>query len=75
MLFRSSRAVGADGSHLQLVLREGAISWRGISFGNAEWAVPVGQRADVVYTFKRDDFRGDGALQLEVMDLRPALAE
>ncbi len=70
-----SRAVGADGSHLQLVLREGAISWRGISFGNAEWAVPVGQRADVVYTFKRDDFRGDGALQLEVMDLRPALAE
>ena len=70
-----SRAVGADGSHLQLVLREGAISWRGISFGNAEWAVPVGQRADVVYTFKRDDFRGDGALQLEVMDLRPALVD
>jgi single-stranded-DNA-specific exonuclease len=67
-----SRAVGADGSHLQLVLQEGAISWRGISFGNAEWAVPVGQRADVVYTLKRDDFRGDGALQLEVLDLRPA---
>lgn len=70
-----SRAVGADKSHLQLVLREGAISWRGISFGNAEWAVPAGQFADVVYTFKRDDFRGDGALQLEVMDLRPASQE
>jgi single-stranded-DNA-specific exonuclease len=68
-----SRAVGADGSHLQLVLRKGAISWRGISFGNAEWAVPTGQLADVVYAFKRDDFRGDGALQLEVLDLRPAL--
>jgi len=27
----------------------------------------------VVYAFKRDDFRGDGALQLEVLDLRPAL--
>ena len=28
--------------------------------------------ADIVYTFKRDDFRGEGALQLEVLDLRPA---
>ena len=69
-----SRAVGADQSHLQLVLKEGPISWRAISFGNAEWAVPAGERADVVYTFRRDDFRGDGALQLEVLDLRPAVS-
>ena len=66
-----TRVVGADGAHLQVTLKEGAVTWRGISFGNAEHLVPAGERADIVYTFKRDDFRGGGALQLEVLDLRP----
>ena len=63
--------MGAEGAHLQLTLKEGAVTWRAISFGNAEHMVPPGERADIVYTFKRDDFRGGGALQLEVLDLRP----
>lgn len=67
-----SRGVGKDGEHLQLMLRDGAVTWRAISFRNADAAVPAGELADIVYTFKRDDFRGDGALQLEVLDLRPA---
>lgn len=72
VLVTDARAVGADGQHLQFSVREGAVTWRAISFGNAEFAVPIGERADIVYTFKRDDFRGDGGLQLEVTDLRPA---
>ena len=52
--------------------RVGAVTWRAISFGNAEHAVAPGERADIVYTFKRDDFRGGDTLQLEVLDLRPA---
>ncbi|MFN8638029.1 MAG: single-stranded-DNA-specific exonuclease RecJ [Dehalococcoidia bacterium] len=67
---RSSRAVGKDGSHLQFQLREGRVTWRAISFGNAEFAVADGERADIVYTFRRDNLRG--TLQLEVLDLRPA---
>ncbi len=66
----SGRAVGADGSHLQFALREGRVSWRAISFGNARHAVPDGELADIVYTFRRDGLRG--TLQLEVLDLRPA---
>lgn len=66
-----TRAVGSEGTHLQLTLKEGAVTWRAISFGNAGHMVPAGERADIVYTFKRDDFRGGGALQLEVLDLRP----
>jgi single-stranded-DNA-specific exonuclease len=65
-----SRAVGADGSHLQFTLREGRVTWRAIAFGNAAHAVPDGDLADIVYTFRRDDLRG--TLQLEVLDLRPA---
>ena len=65
-----SRAVGHDGSHLQFTLKEGHVTWRAIAFGNAAHAVPDGDLADIVYTFKRDAFRG--TLQLEVLDLRPA---
>jgi hypothetical protein len=54
------------------MLKEGPVTWRAISFRNAAAAVPEGESADIVYTFKRDDFRNDGALQLEVLDLRPA---
>ena len=64
-----SRAVGHDGSHLQFTLKEGRVTWRAIAFGNAAHAVPDGELADIVYTFRRDDFRG--TLQLEVLDLRP----
>lgn len=67
-----TRLVGRDERHLQFTLREGAVTWRAISFGNADYEVPAGERADIVYTFKRDDFMGQGALQLEVLDLRPA---
>lgn len=66
-----SRAVGQDGRHLQFTVKAGPVTWRAISFGNAEHAVPVGARADIVYRFRRDEFRG-GTLQLEVLDLRPA---
>ncbi len=68
----NSRTVGADGEHLQFVLREGSVTWRAISFRNAAFAVPDGAPADIVYTFKRDDFGGKSRLQLEVLDLRSA---
>ena len=67
---QQGRAVGADGSHLQFTVRAGSVTWRAIAFGKAEHAVPDGERADIVYTFRRDDFRG--GLQLDVLDLRPA---
>jgi len=66
-----SRAVGKDGSHLQFKLKEGAVNWRAIAFGNAANAVPDGEYADIVYTFRRDGMRG--TLQLEVLDLRPSV--
>ncbi len=65
-----TRIVGKDGTHLQFKLREGRVTWSAIAFGAAERAVPAGEAADVVYTFRRDSLRG--TLQLEVLDLRPA---
>ncbi|RLT35295.1 MAG: single-stranded-DNA-specific exonuclease RecJ [Chloroflexi bacterium] len=65
-----TRIVGKNGTHLQFKLREGRVTWSAIAFGAAERAVPAGEAADVVYTFRRDSLRG--TLQLEVLDLRPA---
>jgi single-stranded-DNA-specific exonuclease len=65
-----SRLVGQDGAHLQFKLREGRVTWNAIAFRAAEAAVPNGDLADIIYTFRRDNLRG--TLQLEVLDLRPA---
>ncbi len=67
-----SRAVGQDQRHLQLVIGSATDSWRAIAFGQAGSLVAAGERADLVYRLKRDDFAGPGAWQLEVRDLRPA---
>ena len=65
---REVRTVGADESHLQFTVRAGRVTWRAISFGNAQQAVPEGALADIVYRFSRDSLRG--TMQLEVLDLR-----
>ena len=65
-----TRIVGKDGTHLQFKLKANRVTWSAIAFGLAEHAIPSGEAADLVYTFKRDNLRG--TLQLEVLDLRPA---
>jgi single-stranded-DNA-specific exonuclease len=65
-----SRLVGKDAAHLQFKLKEGLATWRAIAFRSAPYAVPDGEHADIVYTFRSDRLRG--TLQLEVLDLRPA---
>ncbi len=70
-----SRTVGADGAHLQMSLRAGNVTWRAIAFRQAASAVATGKDADVVYTFRSDQFGGEARLQIEVLDLRPASDE
>ncbi len=67
------RIVGQDGTHLQFKLREARVTWQAIAFRLAEHAVPAGESADIIYTFRRDSLRG--TVQLEVLDLRPAQAD
>ncbi|RLT41868.1 MAG: single-stranded-DNA-specific exonuclease RecJ [Chloroflexi bacterium] len=71
----NNRTVGADGAHLQMALRAGNVTWRAIAFRQATSAVAAGEDADVVYTFRSDQFGGEARLQLEVLDLRPTSDE
>jgi single-stranded-DNA-specific exonuclease len=73
------RAVGDDGTHLKLKLRDGRVTYPAIAFGlGAEefehLDIQAGQRLDAVYTFSSD--RGfDGGLELRVKDVAPAGGE
>jgi hypothetical protein len=70
------RAVGGDGQHLRLKLRDAdpnsrrSVTWPAIAFGLSASAADVreGRRLDVVYSLTAD--RG-GALELRVKDIAP----
>ena len=63
------RTVGADGKHLWLKLRDGAVVWPAIAFGLGE--VEVGELMDLVYSVGVDPWES-GSLQLVVRDLAPS---
>ncbi len=65
-----ARYVGNGEKHLRLTLRDGASTWGAIGFDLGECAVQEGDRVDVVYSI--GGTRSDGALELEVSDLRPS---
>ncbi|MDO8617072.1 MAG: single-stranded-DNA-specific exonuclease RecJ [Dehalococcoidia bacterium] len=68
-----ARAVGSEGTHLRLRLRDGRVTWPAIAFGHGALDVRPGQRLDVVYSFSPD--RGtDGGLELRVKDVAPSTA-
>ncbi len=70
-----ARAIGSDGHHLRLKLKDGPVTWPAIAFGlgpesPTELNVEPGQRLDVVYSLAADR-GGEGALELRVKDVAP----
>lgn len=83
----SHRAVGQNGSHLQLYLRNGHGSsqnlpdpnrgvnrrpFPAIAFRQGAWASCLPQCIDIVYTIGINEWNGSRNLQLVVQDIRPA---
>ncbi|MCI0856779.1 MAG: single-stranded-DNA-specific exonuclease RecJ, partial [Chloroflexi bacterium] len=67
---RTLRAVGKDGDHLKLRLKDGAVSWPAIAFRQHGDAIAEGTLIDLVWTLTNDSYVRDG-LELNVLDLRP----
>lgn len=65
------RAVGADGSHLKLTLRQDGRMMDGIAFGMGALAGTLPDRVDAVFGLTRNVFRGNVSLELSVAALRP----
>lgn len=68
----SKRAVGTDGAHLKLLLREGAHAFDAIAFRQGHRLSELPRRVDVLFRLERNRYLGVETLQLNVKDLRPA---
>ncbi|MEZ4516786.1 MAG: single-stranded-DNA-specific exonuclease RecJ [Chloroflexota bacterium] len=72
---RSHRAVGRDGSHLQLVLASGephTAPLPAIAFRQGAWAGELPDSIDAVYSIGVNEWQGSRKLQLMIEDIRPA---
>jgi single-stranded-DNA-specific exonuclease len=69
---KEKRAIGQDGSHLRLVLKNGAHTWQAIGFSLGHWAdkLNIGQPVDIVYSLQYNEWNNTRTLQLEIKDLR-----
>jgi single-stranded-DNA-specific exonuclease len=68
----SYRAVGQDGSHLQLQVGDGRVKRPCIAFRQGAWAGLLPGRVDLVYSLGVNEWNGRRDLQLNVQDIRPA---
>jgi single-stranded-DNA-specific exonuclease len=64
-----AQSVGADGQHLRLKLRDGAVVWPAIAFRQNGEGIEAGVQVDVVFSVSAERRTTDG-LELRVLDLR-----
>ncbi len=69
------KIVGADGSHLKMVLTDGLITFDAIGFRMAHHLQAIKERVDVVYNFSKNIFNDRTSLQLMIRDLKPSQKE
>lgn len=69
------RIMGRDQRHLAFFARHDGQVLRAVFFGGASWADRLRApetSVNICYRIKENDFNGSGALELHVLDLRPA---
>ena len=66
------RAVGQDGTHLQMQVGDGQRGFKCIAFRQGAWAGRLPARVDLAYTVGVNEWNGRRDLQLVVQDIRPA---
>lgn len=73
VVVHEARRMG-DGSHLALQVGQGECTLRAVAFGKGDLAdaLPRGTGADVLFKPRRNHFRGQSTVELELVDLRPA---
>jgi single-stranded-DNA-specific exonuclease len=64
------RAVGQDGSHLQLWVGDGLVKLNCIAFRQGAWAGRLPDQVDLVYTIGLNEWNGRRDLQLVVQDIQ-----
>lgn len=65
------RAVGAEGAHLKLTLRQERRMLGGIAFSQGALAASLPDEVDAVFSLGRNTFRGVTSLQMDVKAIQP----
>jgi len=66
------RAMGANGEHLRLKLRQGGTVWDGVGFGLSNYLTEASSPLDIVYNLEIDRWGGEARLRLNILDFAPA---
>jgi single-stranded-DNA-specific exonuclease len=69
------RAVGADGSHLQIEVSDGRAGFKTIAFRQGAWVDCLPPLIDIIYSVNVNEWNGRRSLQLAIQDIREAEAE
>jgi len=73
------RAMGSDGRHLSLTVRQDGVQLRCVAFGKAEWSGSLQSDGSSQYDFAFkpviNDFRGRRNVELHLIDFRPTRLE
>jgi single-stranded-DNA-specific exonuclease len=62
------RAMGSNGDHLRLRLRQGGAMWDGVAFGLGNYRGEVFSPLDIVYNLELDRWGGEEKLRLNILD-------
>ena len=65
------RAMGGNGEHLRLKLKQGGVVWDGVGFRLGSYLAEVSSSLDIVYNLEVDRWRGGKRLRLNILDFAP----
>ncbi len=69
----SHRAIGKDGDHLRLTLKQRGVTREGVAFRMGKlWAGKLPPKIDLAFAFEWNEYNGARSMQLNVKDIRPA---
>ena len=66
------RSLGSKGEHIRLKLMDGDVTWDGMAFRLGNLIDDITSRLDIVYNLEVDRWRGQGMLQLNILDFAPS---
>lgn len=69
----NARTVGSEGAHLRLIVKDGGVAYNAIAFRQGHWAGHLPPCIDLMYTYEMNSYNGRDSMQLNVIDLKPAI--
>lgn len=73
LVVKNAKTVGNEGTHLKMTVSDGWLTFDGIAFNQGYWLDELTKYIDVMFHFEMNEYNGQNRLQLNVLDLKPAM--